>query len=94
MTDVKAPGGMRCPRCGDAVAVGSNHHIAAQFGLIGALISLLMTSYACPKCGPIPFAEFPQEVRDKVRGEFWLGFLIIILVLAALIAVIVYFATR
>jgi DNA-directed RNA polymerase subunit RPC12/RpoP len=92
MTDVRASGGIRCPRCGGPLAVGSNHHVAAQFGLVGALISLFLTKYVCTKCGTIPFGELPQEVRDSTRWGLWAGSLIVLVLLAGVIALLGYFS--
>jgi predicted RNA-binding Zn-ribbon protein involved in translation (DUF1610 family) len=85
--------GMACPRCGGPVAVGTNP-VLMQFGLIGALLHLLMTSYSCPKCGPIKFSEFPKEVRDGQRQGILLWVLLGILLVAAGIAVGVWMAMR
>jgi hypothetical protein len=85
--------GMACPRCGGPVAVGTNP-VLMQFGLIGALLHLLMTSYSCPKCGPIKFSEFPKEVRDGQRQGILLWVLLGILLVAAGIAVAVWMAMR
>lgn len=87
--DVKNSTGMKCPRCDGPVAVGQNL-ATMHFGLIGAIIGLLMTSYECPKCGPIPFGELPPEVRNKSRWEAILGVLLMLAILAGLIVLLVW----
>jgi len=85
--------GMACPRCGGPVAVGSNP-VLMQFGLIGAILHLFMTSYSCPKCGAIKFSEFPKEVRDKQRQGTLLAVLGFVLLVALGVGVGVWMAMR
>jgi hypothetical protein len=85
--------GLACPRCGGPVAVGSNP-VLMQFGLIGAILHLFMTSYSCPKCGTIKFSEFPREVRDKQRQGTLLAVLGFVLLVGAGIAVGVWMAMK
>lgn len=86
--DVKNSGAMVCPRCGGAVAVGSSVVLP---GLLWLIISALMTTYTCPKCGQIPFSEFPQQMRDQERSKMWwtilgsLGAMVLIVVVIVVV---------
>ena len=91
--DVKSKSGLRCPRCGGPVAVGTSM-VAMQFGLIGAILSQFMKTYQCPRCGKIPFKEFPPETRSKLRSGAWIGLAIILAVAAALIGFGIWMALQ
>jgi hypothetical protein len=89
--DVKSSGGMNCPRCGGPVAVGSS--TVMMPGLLWIIISALSTTYSCPKCGTIPFGEFPPDVQASERSNMWLkilgalGLFVLIIVVVVLIIV-------
>ncbi|MBY0227723.1 MAG: hypothetical protein K2W96_00445 [Gemmataceae bacterium] len=92
--DVTSKAGLRCPRCGGAVAVGSNQALAAQFGLIGAIIAQFTTSCHCGACGKIKASEFPPEVRSRLGSGLWVGVVLGLLLLGALVVVLVWLAPR
>jgi len=56
----------KCPRCGDAVQRGHSKGVQMATGLIGALFYAAFGPLECKKCGKIPLAEFPSDVRSKV----------------------------
>jgi hypothetical protein len=71
------------------VTVGTNVGVASQ-GALGAIIAQFMTTYQCPKCGKIKFSDFPPETRSKLRSNLWVGVLVGLVILAALIGLLVW----
>jgi hypothetical protein len=64
----------KCPRCMEPVRRGEQGAVSRQFGVVGMLISAAAAGFECAKCGPIPKAEFPPDVRSEMaRGSIGLA---------------------
>ena len=79
----------KCPRCFAPVQRAQTGAVAHHFGLVGALIGMAFSGFACAKCGPIPKKEFTLEEQSLMgRGS---AMLVVggVVVLAAAIGVLI-----
>jgi hypothetical protein len=54
-----------CPRCSGPVERGG-HVPGFVGGVVGVLLASAFGGLTCKQCGPIPKAEFPPDVQQKM----------------------------
>jgi hypothetical protein len=79
-----------CPRCSGPVERGG-HVPGFLGGVVGVLLAAAFGGFTCKQCGPIPKAEFPPEVQQKMTTTavlLALGAIAVLVIAITLVALV------